>query len=38
MSYNISIEQLEKMAPFATDKARIAILTPLNEAMNEFNK
>ena len=37
MSYNISIEQLEKMAPFATDKARIAILTPLNEAMNEFN-
>ena len=37
MTYIISLEQLEKMVPFAADKTRVTILTPLNEAMNEFN-
>lgn len=34
--YNISLGQLEQMAPFSTDKLRIAVIQPLNEAMNEF--
>lgn len=32
----LTLEQLEKMMPYSTDKLRLKFLTPLNKAMEEF--